>query len=258
MGRPRKTNRDLPHGLFCYPGRNCFIQMYEGMPRINLKTRDRAEAKRLYAEWWPTWNQARMQKSAEQLASKLIAAVKDPEGIKVSEYAKAWREIHLPTLLKKKDGKPISDGTRDDYDRMIRRQVEPYEPFTTIPIAGLKVVHLKQFLSKWIGSPNFYNYMLSLCSRFLQYAVDEGILDTNPASEIERRTVAKRDTYMPDADYVSITGLMAERDARACDLLFLISHNPQDVLKLREEQVVNGLVKFTRGKIGRASCRERV
>jgi len=41
---------------------------------------------------------------------------------------------------------------------------------------------------------------------------------------------------LPMADYLKITGCLEEWEARACDLIYLVSHRPSDVLRLRDEE----------------------
>jgi len=60
--------------------------------------------------------------------------------------------------------------------------------------------------------------------------------------------------------YLRITGRLEEWEARACDLIYLVSHRPSDVLRLREEDVAYRLqdgrqvvaVSFTATKNGQA------
>ncbi len=235
MGRPRKTNKDLPPGLYCYAGRNCYIRMRGELKPVDLGTPDRQEALTIYWEFRRAWDTEQLGKKTEVLAEKLDAAAKNPARRTVAEYTTAWRKDRLPTLLKR-NGKPLSPKTRDDYKGMLVNQVETYEPFTSLDIAAIRTKHVRQFLAQWMDSPSFYNYMKSLLSRVLQFAVDEGLLDANPTSDVQRRPVSKREVYCPMEDYMAITKKMAEWEARACDLVYLTSHRPGDVLRLQDRE----------------------
>ena len=234
MGRPRKHNKDLPPGLYCYPGRNCYIRIGEMKP-VDLGTRDRDEAKAIYWAFQRSYAAEQATIRAEAVASALDAAAKGADRITVGGYADTWRTTRLPTLLKK-DGKPLSPKTRADYNRMLQNQVAKHAPFQDLAIGELATKHCRQFLATWIGSPHFYNYMKSLLSRFLQHAVDKGLLDANPIEHVNRRPVEKREVYIPMDHYLAITAQLAEWEARACDLIYLVSHRPGDVLRLQDRE----------------------
>lgn len=233
MARPRDTQKDLPPGLYCYPGRNCYVQLGEMKP-VNLNTQDRAEAIAMYWGFRQLYDAERSAKQAETIADQLRVAAKGGDVTTVAEYARRWREKYLPTLLKR-NGKPISEKTRADYSRMIEHQVEPNEIFDALSVGRVTVRDVRGFLSRWIGSPAYYNYVKAVLSRMFAQAVDEGLLDANPCTDVTRRATARREVVVPMEDYVRITGCLEEWEARACDLVYLISHRPGDVLRLRDE-----------------------
>jgi len=234
MGRPRKRDKDLPPGLYCYPGRSCFIQLGTMRP-VPLGTPDRKKALALYWEFRRVWDAQQADAQANELAERLEVAAKGGDRLTVAAYATHWREQRLPTLLKK-NGRPLADKTRDDYGRMLENQVEAHGPFQCLAIGALTTKRARTFLARWIASPNFYNYMKSLLSRVLDQAVDEGHIEANPIAAVKRRAVSKREVVCPMADYLAITARLADFEARACDLIYLVSHRPSDVLRLRDEE----------------------
>lgn len=235
MGRPRKDgSKDLPPGLYIYKGRNPYIKMIESMKPVDLGNVTKDDALALYWEFRRHYDQAQAKTQATELAARIEAAAVEPTGTTVAGYAKHWRKTYLPTLLKK-GGEPLDDSTRADYGRTCENQIEEYEPFQNLAIARCGSKELKQFLSQWIGSPSFYNSVLSVCSRIFQQADDEGLIDGNPAQGVTRRPTTKRKIKVPREDYLKITAQMDAWDARACDLVYLVSHNPVDVLALKDE-----------------------
>jgi integrase len=69
-------------------------------------------------------------------------------------------------------------------------------------------------------------------------AVREGRIDRNPAKEVERLAPPKRETYLPNEAYSRIMAkLPAEWMVRACDLIYLLSERPSDVLGLQDRNV---------------------
>jgi hypothetical protein len=233
MARPRATQKDLPPGLYCYRGRSCFIQV-GGMKPVPLNTQDRDAALAIYWEFRRLWDSEQSAKQADDLAGRLKLAATGGDTTTVAEYAAHWRATQLPALLKN-NGKPISDKTRADYARMVRYQVEAYEPFQTLAVGHARTRDIRQFLARWIDAPAYYNYVKAVLSRLFAHAVDEGVLDANPVTDVHRRAVHRREVVVPMAEYLRITAQLADWEARACDLIYLISHRPGDVLRLRDE-----------------------
>lgn len=205
------------------------------MKPVSLNTQDRGEALAIYWEFRKLWDTERTAKQADTVAEKLELAAKGGDMMTVADYARQWRTTHLPALLKR-NGKPISDKTRGDYARMLENAVEVYDSFRSTSIGGARTRDVRQFLSQWIASPAYYNYVKAVISRMFAHAVDEGLLDANPVTEVVRRAVARREVVCPMADYLKITASLEEWEARACDLIYLISHRPGDVLRLRDQE----------------------
>lgn len=234
MGRPRNEGaKDLPPGLFLYPGRDAYIKLGAMKPLTLEGVRTREDALPVYWEFRRIYDAERSAKTAEALFARIVTAAKGGDTLTVAGYAKAWRENHLPALLKR-SGEPLSTKTRADYASMIRSQVETHAPFQTLAIAGARTQHARAFLAQWIASPFFYNYMKAVCARFFQQAVDEGLLEENPCTNVRRRPTQKRKIVVPMDHYLAITKQLEEWEARACDLIYLASHRPGDVLRLED------------------------
>jgi hypothetical protein len=246
MGRPRKNNRELPPGLYCYPGRNCYIRLGEAKP-VDLGTTVKDEALVIYWEHRRLWDAKRMDTRTAIIVSKLQAAINGTDRLTVSGYSQSWRTTILPTLTKK-NGKPLGNKTRADYARMLVNQVENNEIFKDLALTDVTPKVIRIFLGPWISSPSFYNYMKSLMSRMLKFALDEGKIDFNPVEQIDRRPVAKRETYISHKDYLAITAKMLDWESKACDLLYMVSHRPNDVLSLKDSNIYGGIVRFTATK----------
>ncbi len=152
----------------------------------------------------------------------------------VADYARYWRTTCLPALLKR-NGKPLAAKTRADYTRMLENEVETNEQFRTTGVDSARTRDVRQFLSRWIAAPSYYNYVKAVVSRMFAQAVDEGLLDANPVTEVVRRAVARREVILPMDHYLRITRGLEAWEARACDLVYLVSHRPSDVLRLRDE-----------------------
>lgn len=237
MARPRKPgHRDLPPGLYLYKGRDAYIKMPGMRKALTLDgVRDRETARGLYKRFMGKWQPTQAAPKAEKLLTKLdtVAAGGDVD-LTVAGYAKTWREKHLPKLVKK-DGNFIGDKTRADYESMLKHQVEKDESFKKLALANVRTKDVRRFLAKWISNPKYYNNFKSLLSRMFADAIAEAHLDENPVADVARRPVAKREVYISMEHYLEITKHLAEWEARACDLIYLISHRPGDVLRLKDQ-----------------------
>ncbi|HXF44878.1 MAG TPA: hypothetical protein VNK91_02050 [Burkholderiaceae bacterium] len=237
MGRPRDDGqKDLPPGLYIYAGRDAYIKLAGMKKAVTLDgIRERQRALEIYWAFRAKWDAAQTAAAAEQLLGKLETAASGGDVLTVAQYAKQWREERLPKLLAKRGGKALAPKTRDDYGRMLAHHVEAWEPFQTLAVGGLTTRHLRQYLARWIGSPNYYNYQKAVLSRLCQDLVAEGLLDANPIADVDRQATGRRMVYVPMDHYLAITDKLPEWLARACDLIYLISHRPSDVLRLKDE-----------------------
>ena len=168
-----------------------------------------------------------------------------------SEYTKNWRTQSLPKATKN-NGARLSAKTRKDYAKMMKHQIEPSEHFN-VTLSEVTATLIRKFLSQWLDKPHQYNYLKAAISRVLHAAVDEGLLERNPASDVRNRPTGNRDAYILDNEYVAITSqLPDEWHARACDLIYLLSQRPGDVLKLRESDIKGNEIHFVTAKTQQA------
>jgi hypothetical protein len=215
------------------------------MKPVNLHTQDRAEALAMYWGFRQLYDTEQGKRQADSIADALTLAAKGGDVTTVAAYASTWREKYLPRLLKR-NGKPISEKTRADYGRMLEHQVERHPAFQEIAIGHARVRDVRAFLAQWIDAPSYYNYVKAALSRMFAQAVDEGLLDASPVTDVVRRAVARREVVLPMEHYLRITGCLEEWEARACDLIYIVSHRPSDVLRLRDEPP---FVRYADGKV---------
>ena len=247
MGRPRKSGtKDLPAGLYCDPDTGMYYVKRKGK-QASLKTKNKQQALALYAQVRPKWEEREFDQLAERIAVRINRITAPTSAETFSIYAKNWREQILPNVTKK-NGAPLATKTRKDYEKMLRRQVESSEHFN-VPLSEVTATLLRKFLSNWLDKPNQYNYLKAVISRVLVAAVDEGLLERNPAADVSNRPTKKRDAYLSDDDYIAIVANFSQEwHARACDMLYLLSHRPGDVLQLRESDIKENEIHFTTNK----------
>jgi hypothetical protein len=239
MGRPREAGqKDLPPGLYIREGRDAEIKLKGMNKALRLRgVRDREVAINTYWKFKRKWDEKRAEQVSVELDQKLeTVAETGVSGPTIAAYMKTWRTKSLPRLVRKRGDKLVSKKTVGDYERMLRLQAEEHEEFKKVDICLVKTAHIRRFLARWMGNPNYYNDFKSLLSRVFEDAIAEDLLQENPTLNIKRRPEAKRDVYIPLDHYLAISNKMEEWEAKVCDLIYLVSHRPGDVLKLRDEE----------------------
>lgn len=239
MGRKRLArNRKLMDWLYRRDNGAFYAKHPLTGKSVTIPTKDQNEARTIYAPIYARWLQDVLEAKAKHLADRIRVAESPAGGQSFAAFCADFREKVLPTLVKK-NGQPLARKTWADYERMLRNQIEPAAAFAS-PIVSITTQTLRQYLSQWIGAPTYYNYMRTILTRVWVYAVDCGAVASNPMDGITKRPVGKRTAYVSNDDYVRILAQLDEFPARACDLLYLVSHNPVDVLNLQESQVTSG------------------
>lgn len=262
MGRTRNTgNIDLGSrpGLYpptpknpCWRMRNPFDK---GSKPTSLGVKDKDQAFALYDALAAELRPANLQAQADKLSSAFKPRAVTPL---LTTFAADYRENQLEKALSKRKNKPLGKEVRKAYKNMLLNNIEP-ATLLAVPISAYSdpdagPMRLRQFLAAWMEKPSMYNYMLDCLTRVFDQAVDEGMLGTNPCRAINRRGKPKREVYIPDHDYLAITAKMTELSgfevyARACDLLYILSHRPGDVLAITEDGIdQDHTVRFTAAK----------
>lgn len=202
-------------------------------------------------------------------------------GYKFDDKGKVVKPI-VPRLLSntkisKRKGKPISVRTATDYGQMIRYRIEEAEglAFGLATPRDQSVLYLRSFLSQWISQAPYYNNMIACLSKVYQQAIREGLCTTNPMNDIDALPTSGRRVYVPDEAYLQITGQMmkdrrfnretqewedydSEWEARAVDMLYLVSGRPEDTLRFPDAAFVItdgpggrlGTLRYETGKTG--------
>lgn len=251
MSRPRKTgNKDLRPGL--YRRENGVYRMKHPVNGkfFSLDTKDRQEAETLYDELM----RHLMDEVSQAKADKLVKKIKGDE-LTLAEFAKVFREDHLPTLLGRKR-KPINDESKKAYNNFLKNSIELFEGFDrpisyfSHPDNGPQVV--RQYLSQWLNMPSPYNYRKACLSRVFQTAIDLGLLQRNPCTAIKNRESVSCDVIIPKDHAKPILGRLAadygDYVAMAVNWLYVVSGRPSDMLDVREQDISDTHLHYTANK----------
>lgn len=247
MPRPRAPkNRDLPTGL--YRDAKGYYMVH---PVTRVKTRvgsNKQIAFDVHAQVWPQWKNDAASVRAASMMQRIEVASTPERREMAAEFLERFRDDVLPSLTKR-DGSPMSDTTRYDYHRMLTRTAE-VDVMQSTPLLRINAQGVRKALSPWLEKKHYYNYVCAALSRAFSYAVAEGALATNPLKDVDRQHPPRRKQLISPREYASITAQMEPWLADVCDLLYLTSGRPGDILGLRDDMdITEGkdgtLVRFT-------------
>lgn len=216
MGRRRQSNHDLPPRMHIKSETYYFVTTT--IPRKWIKLgKDKAEALRQWAE-------IMARETADTSAS--LASLID-----------GWMETD--------DYKWLSYNTQKIYRSVIKQLKATFEGFVTV--ADIRPHHVAAWQDGH-HSKVMANTGKSILTTVLNLAIRRGIIDRNPAKEVENITVQRRKRYITDDEYRAIRDkahpvLRAAMDisyvtgARIGDILDIkLSHISDDGLLLRQEK----------------------
>jgi hypothetical protein len=268
MARARKPGnewlQDFP-GLYINEHGTFFVVHPKTGRRSTLKTKNRSKAIRRWTLVNESWERELYQWSSEDLANRLTAlsTPHDPEGqVLLCDYMKTWRQDVLGhsivdgrivwgdckvlALRGPHEGEPIALPTRRDYASDCQ-QIEAAES-ARFPLSAPDAVQkIRKLLSAWLQTPTHYNGLRNSINRVYLHAVDEGIVQRNPIVDVRKAVVQKRKVLIPDDAYKAITERLCIHKhnrrimdgtwrAKICDLMYMMSQQPIDVLGIKESQ----------------------
>ncbi len=175
-------------------------------------SRDRAEADRMYAE--------KMRPSRTALEDLLRNAVAE---------------------------RTLRRSTRAQYETAIRHIVHGLQMFQPHEILPRHVAEFRQTLA---DTPNMANRCLSVLRLAMNYALERGLVDRNPAIGIPRMREKKRPRLLSPQEYRAIYAHASPRLQCIMDLCYLTGQRITDVLSIRRSQLRDGGIEFVQQKTG--------
>lgn len=246
------------HGVF-------FVMHPKTQKRASLDTKDRSSAIRRWTLINETWERELYQWRSDTLASRIAAlsVPHDPEGqILLPDYLRKWREEVLGhsivdgkivwgeckvfALRGPQQGQAIALPTKRDYATDCQ-QLEASADANFALADPDAVQKIRKLLSPWLTRPTHYNGLRNTLNRVYINAVDDGIVKRNPIVDVRKAVIPKRQVLIPDDVYKAITERLCVHKhnrrvmdgtwrAKACDLIYMMSQQPIDVLSIREDQ----------------------
>jgi integrase len=210
MSRPRKTDRHLPP---CVYQRHSSYWYVKGGRWVNLG-KDRRGALERYA----------------LLASEPSSGMADL--------------IDAAMIEIRRKVKPSTARQYDTAARRLKRMMVEFSPDQVLP------KHVAKIKVSMASKPNMANRMLSVLRQVFAYAVEQQLVDSNPALGIERYGENKRDRYITDIEYAAIYEKAGPRLQIIMDLCYLTAQRVSDVLAIPHADITETGVRFKQGKTG--------
>lgn len=151
-------------------------------------------------------------------------------------------DVAMPVIKSK-----VAPNTAAQYDtasRILKRKLREFGPTQVLPrhVAGIKV--------SMAATPNMANRTLSVLRLIFDYAVEQQIVDSNPALGIKRLEEKKRERLLLPEEFQRIRSHAGERLQCIMDLLYLTGQRVTDVLRINGTDLLDEGIAFKQQKTG--------
>ncbi|MBU2774302.1 tyrosine-type recombinase/integrase [Acidithiobacillus ferrooxidans] len=141
----------------------------------------------------------------------------------------------------------VKPNTASQYDQCRRVLKEILADFNPEQVRGSDVAQIK---AAYADRPNMGNRILSYLRLVFSYAVERGVVDTNPCIGIKRHTEAKRRRYLSDDEFQAIYNAGSDSLKPIMMMAFLTGQRIGDILKIRLADISAEGVYFEQEKTG--------
>lgn len=141
----------------------------------------------------------------------------------------------------------VARSTGKQYDtaaRILKRKLRLFAPRQVLPR------HIAQVKLDLAAKPNMTNRILSVCRLVFDYAVEQQIVDSNPAIGIKRLAEAKRERLLSPMEFQRIRAAAPVRLQCIMDLLYLTGQRVTDVLRINGTDLLDEGIAFRQQKTG--------
>jgi len=205
MGRRRQTNTTLPPRMHEKSGTYYYVT--STIPRKWIKLgKDLAAAKKKWAEY----------ECGEQT------------GVSLSDLIEEWAGSDV--------FKELSENTQRQYNSVIKQLKAVFAEFSTV--SDIKPHHIAAWQDSHKSRVNA-NTGKSILSTVLRIAVRRGLIDRNPAGEVENLTVQRRKRYLTDEEFIAIRTAAHPVLRAAMDLSYVTGARIGDILAIKLSNITN-------------------
>lgn len=141
----------------------------------------------------------------------------------------------------------LASSTVDQYTIAAEKLKRIMVEFSPAQVRGKHVAQIKLSMSK---TPNMANRVLSFLRQVFDYAVEQQIIESNPALGIKRHKEKKRGRLISMQEFDAIYGKADSRLQVIMDLLYLTAQRITDVLTIGLRDLVEDGISFKQQKTG--------
>jgi integrase len=142
----------------------------------------------------------------------------------------------------------IKPSTARQYAQAAKTLKRKFVQFAPQQVQGKHVAQLKKDMA---ATPNMANRCLSLLRQVFDYALEQQLIDSNPAVGIKRHKEAKRDKLISTEEYGAIYGHAGPRLQVIMDLCIRTGQRISDILKIRRADLLEDEgIRFEQMKTG--------
>lgn len=199
MGRRRQSNLDLPPRMHVKSGTFYYVTTEKPRKWISLG-KDLNEARKKWADI----------EAGDNAATGLTALIDDY--LAGDAYAK------------------LADNTRKQYLTVAKQLKSYFENFQNV--ADIKPHHIASWQDDHPSKVNA-NTGKSILSTVLQQAIRKGLIDRNPAKEVEQNSIERRTRYITDVEYIAIRDKANSVLRAAMDISYVTGARIGDILDIR-------------------------
>lgn len=117
-------------------------------------------------------------------------------------------------------------------------------------VSEVKPVHIAQLRAGMSAKPNMANRVVSVARQVFDQALEEGLIESNPALGVKRLTEKKRDRLVTLEELMRIYAHAGERLQVIIDLLVRTGQRINDVLSIRRADITDAGIYFRQQKTG--------
>jgi len=147
----------------------------------------------------------------------------------------------------------LAANTRKQY-KSVAAQLK--DVFESVSVVDVKPHHVAQWLDNH-KSPVNANTGRSVLVNAFNIAIRRGMIERNPAKEVENLTVKRRDRYLTDAEYQAIRAEANPVLRAAMDVAYVIGARISDVLSIKLSQWTADGLMIRQKKTGKLQLFER-
>lgn len=203
MGRRRQSNLDLP-------------------PRMHLKSGTYYHVSTTLPRKWTS------------LGKDLNEARRQWANIESSDNTGSSLETLIDDWMRSDAYLALSVNTRKQYGSVSKQLKVFFDDFTSV--VDIKPHHIAQWQDLHPSKVNA-NTGKSILTTVLNIAIRRGLIERNPAKEVENLTVARRKRYITDDEYIAIRNKAAPVLRAAMDLSYVTGARIGDILDIHLSQI---------------------